>query len=97
MFKGRWKGAVVAVKVVEHSAFGTDVDIAATEERRAARCVAFTVGSVIQCRPACTSCGFSPCQGTMLRSAMCRSQRLCARNPSPHAPRRKQACLSCSQ
>ena len=37
VFKGRWKGAVVAVKVVEHSAFGTDADVAAAEERRAAR------------------------------------------------------------
>lgn len=34
---GRWKGAVVAVKVVEHSAFGSDADTAAAEERRVAR------------------------------------------------------------
>ncbi|KAK9842248.1 hypothetical protein WJX81_002584 [Elliptochloris bilobata] len=37
VFKGRWKGAVVAVKVVEHSTFGADADIAAAEERRVAR------------------------------------------------------------
>jgi len=37
VFKGRWKGAVVAVKVVEHSAFGIDADTAAAEERRVAR------------------------------------------------------------
>lgn len=48
MFKGRWKGAVVAVKVVEHSAFGTDADVAAAEERRAARWAAcWLAGSVL--------------------------------------------------